>query len=152
MNLVWISSSGVPMMPVVLTSSRQGGTPHLTKKFSEDASIHLLKLGKKTMPAGSQSPNITSTSYTTVFVIGEPLSRVSESRMPQNRLGRACGIAPRWGGAAGGAGGLPCTHAQRTVQADHFAVEVVVLHDVAGQFGEFAGLAQSGREGDAGGQ
>ena len=69
MNLVWISSSGVPMMPRVLTSSRQGGTPHWTKKFSEEASIHLEKLGKNTMPAGSQSPNITSTSYTTVLLM-----------------------------------------------------------------------------------
>ena len=61
MNLVLISSSGVPMMPVVLTSSRQGGTPHCMKKFSDEASIHLAKLGKNTMPAGSQSPNITLT-------------------------------------------------------------------------------------------
>ena len=38
------------------------GTPHLTKKFRDEASIHLEKLGKNTMPAGSQSPNITCTS------------------------------------------------------------------------------------------
>ena len=67
MNLVLISNSGVPMMPRVLTSSRQGRMPHLTKKFSDDASIHLEKLGKKTMPAGSQSPNITCTSKMTVL-------------------------------------------------------------------------------------
>ena len=41
---------------------RQVGTPHLTKKFSDEASIHFKKLGKKTMPAGSQSPNMTSIS------------------------------------------------------------------------------------------
>ena len=34
---------------------------HFMKKFSDDASIHLEKLGKNTMPAGSQSPNCTST-------------------------------------------------------------------------------------------
>jgi len=62
MNLVLISSSGVPMMPVVLASSRQGGTPQLMKKFSDEASIHFEKFGKNTMPAGSQSPNITFTS------------------------------------------------------------------------------------------
>ena len=62
MNLVLISSSGVPMMPVVLTSSRQVGTPHWTKKFSDAASIHFEKFGKNTIPAGSQSPNITLTS------------------------------------------------------------------------------------------
>jgi hypothetical protein len=52
---------GVPMMPVVLTSSRQGGTPQAMKKASEASSIQRLKLGKKTMPAGSQSPNCTLT-------------------------------------------------------------------------------------------
>jgi hypothetical protein len=61
-DLVLISNKGVPMMPVVLTNSRQGGTPHFTKKLSDEASIHLEKFGKKTMPAGSQSPNITCTS------------------------------------------------------------------------------------------
>jgi hypothetical protein len=59
MNLVWISSSGVPMMPVVFFSSRQGGTPQSMKKCNEAASIHFEKLGKNTMPAGSQSPNCT---------------------------------------------------------------------------------------------
>ena len=49
-------------MPRVFFVSRQGGTPHCLKKFSEDASIHFEKFGKNTMPAGSQSPNITSTS------------------------------------------------------------------------------------------
>ena len=49
-------------MPVVLTNSRQGWTPHFTKKLSEEASIHFEKFGKNTMPAGSQSPNITCTS------------------------------------------------------------------------------------------
>src|SRR5574343_1122974 len=124
MKRVWISSSGVPMMPVVLTSSRQGGTPHLTKKFSEEASIHLLKLGKKTMPAGSQSPNITSTSYTTT--LGSVLMRGS-------------------GRSAGG-------HAQGAVEADDLAVEVPVADDVASQFGELGRFAQPFGEGDAGRQ
>src|SRR5574343_1808008 len=108
MNLVLISRSGVPTMPRVLTSSRQGGTPHFTKKLRDDASIHLEKLGKNTMPAGSQSPNITSTSYTTV--LGSVLMRGS-------------------GGSAGG-------HAQGAVEADDLAVEVPVADDVASQFGE----------------
>ncbi len=47
------------MMPVVFFSSRQGGTPQSMKKCSEAASIHFEKLGKNTMPAGSQSPNCT---------------------------------------------------------------------------------------------
>ena len=50
------------MIPCEAFSSRQGGTPHCMKKSSDEASIHLLKLGKNTMPAGSQSPNITFTS------------------------------------------------------------------------------------------
>ena len=35
------------------------------KNASEDWSIHLLKFGKKTMPAGSQSPKWTSTRWMT---------------------------------------------------------------------------------------
>ena len=43
-------------------------------------------------------------------------------------------------------------HAQGAVQANDFAVQVPVGHDVAGQLGEFFGLAQARGEGDAGGQ
>ena len=41
-------------------------------------------------------------------------------------------------------------HAQSAVQADGFAVQVVVGHDVAGQLGELAGFSQARGEGDAG--
>jgi hypothetical protein len=41
-------------------------------------------------------------------------------------------------------------HAQSAIQANDFTVQMIVVHDVAGQFGKFAGLAQTGREGDAG--
>ena len=44
-NLVAISSSGVPTMPRVFTSSRQGGTPHCMKKESEASSIQRWKFG-----------------------------------------------------------------------------------------------------------
>ena len=44
-----------------VTSSRQGGTSQALKKASEAWSIQREKLGKKTMPAGSQSPKCTST-------------------------------------------------------------------------------------------
>ena len=43
-------------------------------------------------------------------------------------------------------------HAQRAIEANDFAVQVVVADDVAGQIGKLAGLAQALREGDAGGQ
>src|SRR4051812_15637643 len=39
-------------------------------------------------------------------------------------------------------------HAQRAIQADHFAVEVAVGHDVAGELGELLRLAQALRERD----
>ena len=45
MNRVEISSSGVPTMPRVLTSSRHGGTPHCMKNESEAASIQRWKFG-----------------------------------------------------------------------------------------------------------
>ena len=60
-NKLLISSSGVPTMPRVFSSSRQSGTPHCMKNESEAASIQREKLGKKTMPAGSQSPKATWT-------------------------------------------------------------------------------------------
>ena len=61
MNFVLISSSGVPTMPRVFSSSRQGGTPHCMKNDSEAVSIQREKFGKNTMPAGSQSPKATVT-------------------------------------------------------------------------------------------
>jgi len=45
----------------VFSVSCQGGTPQLTKKWREAASIQRKKLGNQTMPAGSQSPNSTWT-------------------------------------------------------------------------------------------
>ena len=42
---VEISSSGVPTMPRVLTSSRHGGTPHCMKNDSDAASIQRWKFG-----------------------------------------------------------------------------------------------------------
>ena len=81
--------------------------PHAAfhKKFSDDASIHFEKLGKKTMPAGSQSPNCTLTSYTVIWLIG-----------------------------------LPERRAQGTVRPYHFAVQIPIADDVAGQFGKLRRL------------
>jgi hypothetical protein len=70
MKRVWISKSGVPMMPRVFTSSRHGGTPQAMKNASEAWSIQRLKFGKKTMPAGSQSPNCTCTRCTWLLLFG----------------------------------------------------------------------------------
>src|SRR5438105_14643925 len=70
MNFVWISSSGVPTMPRVFKSSRQGGTPQAMKKASDDSSIQREKLGKKTIPAGSQSPKCTCTRWMWVLLMG----------------------------------------------------------------------------------
>ena len=44
-NRVEISSSGVPSMPRVFTSSRHGGTPLCMKNESEAASIQRWKFG-----------------------------------------------------------------------------------------------------------
>jgi hypothetical protein len=44
-ELGMISSSGVPTMPRVLTSSRHGGTPHCMKNDSDAASIQRWKFG-----------------------------------------------------------------------------------------------------------
>jgi hypothetical protein len=56
-------------MPRVFASSRHSGTPHALKNASEASSIQREKLGKNTMPAGSQSPKCTSTSWTWVLLI-----------------------------------------------------------------------------------
>ena len=90
-----ISSSGVPTMPRVFSSSRQGGTPHCMKKDSDAVSIQREKFGKKTMPAGSQSPKATSTRW----VVVRGMVRSAKQRV---------GSARR--------------HAQRAVEADHLAV------------------------------
>ena len=66
MNRVLISSSGVPTMPRVRSSSRHGGTPHCVKNASEALSIQREKFGKNTMPAGSQSPKLTWTVWVVV--------------------------------------------------------------------------------------
>src|SRR3989338_9284486 len=44
------------------------------------------------------------------------------------------------------------SQADRTIQADHFAIEHVVFKDVFGQFGVVLRRAQAAREGHTGGQ
>eukprot|EP01022_Parablepharisma_sp_SALTPOND_P035227 TRINITY_DN945_c0_g1_i1.p1 TRINITY_DN945_c0_g1~~TRINITY_DN945_c0_g1_i1.p1 ORF type:complete len:1221 (+),score=475.85 TRINITY_DN945_c0_g1_i1:429-4091(+) len=74
-----MSTTGVPMMPRVFSVSRQGGTPHWWKKLREAASYQRKKLGKYTMPAGSQSPNSTRTGQRMVLSMSLSLAR----RQPQ---------------------------------------------------------------------
>ena len=40
MNFAWVSTSGVPITPIVRSVSCQGGTPHATKKWRDAASRH----------------------------------------------------------------------------------------------------------------
>ena len=53
-GLPWLGDFGSSVRTAEVRAGFQGGTPHFMKKFSDDASIHLAKLGKKTMPAGSR--------------------------------------------------------------------------------------------------
>src|SRR5450830_565647 len=86
-----MSTTVVPMMPWLFSVSRQAGTPQVRKKLRDEASYQRKKLGKKTMPAGSQSPNSTLTGYTTTLDMLTPewVERTSEAAGVMRRRGES---------------------------------------------------------------
>src|SRR6201999_555908 len=97
------------------------------------------------MPAGSQSPH----AMRTWRVLVKAVTSMVSSQMCVSGRPRESGD-PAWipacagmSGASGNANSSPRRHAERAVEADHFAVEIAIVDAMHDQRGELARLAEA---------